>query len=218
MTDGRYRFPAYTRAERALDNAVHLIGLPAALAAVAWLLALACDRGSFLLVGSVAVYAVGLLGMLAASAAYHLTPPGPRKEVLRRLDHAMIFVMIAGTYTPFALNALAPIHGPAVCAAMWTAAGIGVVLKLAMPRRFERLGLLRCLVMGWAVVGFIPALAERLPRAGLHLLFAGGLAYTLGAALYTRNRWRFHTAGWHILVLVGAGLHVGAVRIAFLAG
>lgn len=181
-----------------------------------WLIVQASLRGGALLVSSLSVYATGLVGMLAASAAYHLARPGRAKALLRRADHSMIFVMIAGSYTPFALNALSRTGGVAVCAAMWGVAAVGVTLKLALPRRCERASLALCLVMGWTVLALLPWLARRLPEISLGLLLAGGLAYTIGAVLFTR-RWRFHIAGWHALVLLGAALHLGAVSTAFLA-
>ena len=92
-----------------------------------------------------------------------------------------------------------------------------MVLTLAAPRRFERLSLALHLVMGWAVVTVRPSLIARLPGAAVWQLSAGGLAYTVGTLVYARHRLRFHTVIWHLLVLLGAGLHVGAVKLAFLA-
>lgn len=210
-------FPVYTRAERGMDTVLHLLGVPSATVAAIWLIVQGCLHGGGLLVSSLAIYAIGLVGMLVASAAYHLVRPSRAKELLRRADHAMIFVMIAGSYTPFALNALSRAGGAAVCAAMWAVATLGVVLKFALPRRYERVSLVLCLIMGWTVLALLPWLVQRLPGLSVELLIAGGLAYTVGAALYTRHHWRFHTVYWHALVLVGAGLHLGAVSTAFLA-
>jgi hemolysin III len=214
----KHRFPTYTRAEHGLDSAVHLIGVPAAMVAVVWLLAGVRGAASTRLIASLAVYAVGLIGMLGSSAAYHLTRPGPAKDLLRRADHAMIYVMIAGSYTPLGLNVLEAPGGVLLCAAIWALAAVGIALKLAFPRRFERLSLALYLGMGWAVVSMIGPLIRDLPRLSLELLLAGGVVYSLGAVIYTRHNLKFHTVAWHALVLVAAGLHLAALHVAFVAG
>jgi hemolysin III len=215
MTPADHRFPLYSRAERRLDTAVHLIGLPVGAMAAAWVMALACASANARLIAAMAVYAVGLVGMLGTSAAYHLTPPGRAKELLRRADHAVIFVMIAGTYTPLALNVLAPPGGTALCAVIWALAAVGITLKLAFPRRFERLSLALYLGMGWAVLAMIGQLIERLPRLSLDLLVGGGVVYSLGALIYTRHRLKYHTVYWHALVLTAVCLHATAMHAAF---
>jgi len=215
MTPADHRFPLYSRAERRLDTAVHLIGLPVGAMAAAWVMALACASANARLIAAMAVYAVGLVGMLGTSAAYHLTPPGRAKELLRRADHAVIFVMIAGTYTPLALNVLAPPGGTALCAVIWALAAVGITLKLAFPRRFERLSLALYLGMGWAVLAMIGQLIERLPRLSLDLLVGGGVVYSLGALIYTRHRLKYHTVYWHALVLIAVCLHATAMHAAF---
>lgn len=217
-TRAHQHFPVYSRAERRLDNAVHLIGVPAGVAAAAWLLTEICrTTNSARLIASMSVYALGLIGMLGASAAYHLTRPGRAKELLRRADHAMIYVMIAGSYTPFALNVLEPPDGELLCAFIWSLAAVGITLKLVFPRRLEGLSLGLYLGMGWAVLFMIRPLIERLPSLSLDLLVGGGLVYSVGALIYTRRNLRFHTAVWHTLVLVAAGLHVTALHAAFRA-
>lgn len=216
-SNAEFGFPTYSRAERWLDTAVHLIGVPAGVAAALWLLAQVSRTASGQLILSMAIYAVGLVGMLGASAAYHLAGPGRAKELLRRADHAMIFVMIAGSYTPFALNGLAPPGGAVLCGLIWLLAALGIALKLLFPRRVERLSLALYLGMGWAVLAVIRPLIERLPAGSLGLLLGGGVVYSLGALIYTRRGIKYHTVVWHVLVLVAAGLHVSALYVAFLA-
>ncbi len=217
MTQILSRFPAYSHAERRLDNAVHLIGVPAGVVAAAWLLAEVCRTDSGRLIASMAVYSAGLIGMLVASAAYHLSHPGRTKELLRRADHAMIFVMIAGSYTPYALNVLEPAAGMGLCVFIWALAAVGIMLSLVFPRRFERLSLALYLGMGWAILTMIRPLIERLPAESFGLLVGGGVVYSLGALIYTRHGWKYHTAIWHAMVLVAAGLHATALHAAFLA-
>ena len=205
-----------TRAETNADRATHLLGVPLGVLAAIWLVGATWPTRNTLLIATIAVYAVGLVAMLSASAAYNLMRPGRAKELLRRLDHSTIYIMIAGTYTPLALNALDPPLSVVLCALVWSLAAAGIALKLAFPRRFERVSLALYLAMGWLVLGVIRPLIEHLPAEALALLVAGGVVYTVGALIYTRERWPFHRPIWHVLVLLAAGLHLTALYAAFL--
>ncbi len=206
-------FPRYTGAEIAADRAVHLVGLPAAIASVAWLVASAAPAATLKQIATLLIYGFGLIGMLAASAAYNLAPPSRAKALLRRLDHAMIFVMIAGTYTPFALNALGPRFGMPLCAAVWALAAAGVGLRLACFQRVERASLALYLGMGWLLLVVIRPLVAALPGGVLALLLGGGVIYSAGTLVHARGDGRvpFHNAIWHAMVLAAAGLHLAAV-------
>ena len=211
-------FPAYTATERSADLVVHLIGLPAAITSVAWLVATVWPASSLEQAASALVYGAGLIGMVAASAAYHLAPPGPAKARLRRLDHAMIFVMIAGTYTPFLLNALAPGLGVPLCVLVWALAAAGVGLKLAWHQRVERASLALYLGMGWLLLLVIRPILAALPADVLALLLAGGVIYSLGSLVHARcQHVPFHNAIWHAMVLAAATLHFAAVARVLLA-
>jgi hemolysin III len=134
------------------------------------------------------------------------------KELLRRVDHAMIFVMIAGTCTPFALSAFFPTSfGVLICAWVWCVAVTGALLKLAFHNGFERLLLALYLVTGWTVFGMSRAYADDLSDVALFLLVGGGLASSCGAYVQAQGRVPFHNAAWHGLVLLGACLHWAAV-------
>jgi len=204
-------FPSYTGAEVAADCAVHIVGLSAATACIAWLIASLGTGATARQVVAFLIYCAGLIGMLAASAAYNLASPSRAKSVLRRLDHAMIFVMIAGSYTPFALTALEPRVGTALLGAVWGVALTGVALKLACFNRIERASLALYLGMGWMVLVVIRPLITALPGAVLMLLLAGGVVYSLGALVHVRDRVPFQNAIWHAMVLVAAGLHLAAI-------
>jgi hemolysin III len=208
-------FPACVAAEIAADRVIHLVGVPAGVAAACGLMAAIGPTASAKLTASLLVYSFGLIGMLAASAAYNLSRPGRTKELLRRADHAMIFVMIAGSYTPFALNVLPRNSGRLLCASVWLLAAIGIGMKLAFPRRFERLSLVLYLGIGWSVLSVLGTLIALLPRDVLVLLLLGGVAYSLGALVHSLRRLPFHNAVWHALVLVGAGLHLAALSLQF---
>ena len=194
---------------------MHLFGLPAGIAAAAWLILTVGLPASPKVCATLLVYGAGLVGMLSASAVYHLTRPGPAKERLRRLDHAMIFVMIAGTYTPFALNVLPDRQGMVLCAVAWAIAAVGIALKLLYPRRLERLSLVLYLGMGWMVLSVLPSLIARMTHDVLVLLVLGGVAYSVGSVIHAMRRMRFQNAIWHLLVLLGAGLHLAALRLQF---
>lgn len=202
-----HRFPRFSAAELWADGVVHVVGLLFALGAVAFLVVrgLSMDSGFALI-----AYGAGLAAMLGASAAYNLWS-GPAKEWWRRVDHAMIFVMIAGSYTPFVVLRL---HGSAAAllgGVVWTGALAGVVLKLVFPRRFEKLSLVLYLALGWTLVlGFGP-LVDSLTARTLVLLLVGGGLYTLGVPLHLANRLRFHNAAWHACVLAAAICHFAAI-------
>jgi hemolysin III len=208
-------FPSYTAAETAADRIVHLIGVPAGVAAAGWLVgSVGANAGATLMI-SLLAYGGGLVGMLAVSAAYNLSRPGRPKTLLRRADHAMIYVMIAGSYTPFALNVLPRRDGLLLGGAVWLLAAIGIGVKLAFPGRFERLLLALYLGMGWLVLSMVRTLMTLLPHEVFLLLVLGGVAYTFGALLHSLRRVPFHNVAWHVLVLVGAGLHLAAIALQF---
>ena len=213
--DSRYEFPVYTAGERAADAIVHALGVIAGLIGAFWLLTVTAGRVSAAEMGSLVAYGAGLVGMLTASAAYHLTPPGRRKERLRRLDHSMIYVMIAGSYTPFAVNRLDGGTGLVLCAAVWAVAAFGVGLKLLYPFRFERLGFALYLGLGWAVLSVAEPLWRSLAPSTPLLLAVGGIVYTVGAVIHTMDRLPYHVPVWHALVVVAASCHFAAVAQEF---
>ncbi|CAH2599555.1 Hemolysin III family protein [Rhodovastum atsumiense] len=218
MSPSEFRFPSYTDSELAADRVVHFVGVPAAVVSAVLLFARADETGDPRLIVTISLYGVALIATLSLSAAYNLCPPCRRKEILRRADHAMIFAMIAATYTPFALNTLDAEDGIALCAVVWLLALGGIFVKLTKPYRYENTMIGLYLGMGWLIIGLIRTFIERLPEDALILLLAGGLVLSVGAFVHTRERLPYHNAAWHVLVLIGAGLHVQAVRAAFLTG
>ncbi len=208
-------FPSYTRLERTADACVHAASVLFSLAAVALLLIGAIGLPAAIFIGLI-VYSIGLIGMFAASAAYNLVSNVGVKEILRRLDHAAIFVMIAGSYTPFAL-VVGGAAGNALLAAVWVIAAIGVAIKLRFPRRFDRLSILLYLCQGWIVLLALDSITAALPSRALMLLVAGGVIYTLGVAFHLMERLRFHNVIWHIFVLGGAACQFIAVRDAVMS-
>jgi hemolysin III len=201
----------YYAGEIEADFAVHLIGtIVGALGATA-LLALAATSTNVAIFYSVLAYSVSLVAMLICSAAYHLRRSSSRRDVLRRLDHAAIFIMIAGTYTPFTVYIFGGWPALWLTSAMWLAALAGVFVKLAYPRRYEWASTGAYLIMGWAGISFVQPLVAVLARPILILLVSGGALYTMGACVHRWRRLPFHDAIWHSSVLAAAGLHYAAI-------
>jgi hemolysin III len=201
----------YHAAEFKADSGVHFVGMVGGAIAAPVLLALAAGSANAVIPWSVLTYGAGLLAMLGCSAAYHLGRSSERRELLRRFDHAAIFVMIAGTYTPFTAGILDGIYAAWATAAMWLAALSGVAIKLLRPRRFEWASTVVYLALGWAAVIFMRSLLARLDRPTLILLVAGGVLYSIGAGIHRWHRLPYHDAIWHGLVLIAAGCHYAAI-------
>ncbi len=205
----RFTFPDYSRAERIADAIVHCLGVPLGLAAAALLMARSLGQPDLFVV---AVYAAGLAGMLIASALYQLCPKGMLKERLRRFDRAMIFVMIAGTYTPISVMVLYRGFGVQLCLVLWAMAAIGIFMTLRYPRRFERAMLALYLCMGWMLLVLIRYAFMLLAPGVLALLIGGGVAYTIGAVVQG-TRMKFHNPVWHTLILVAVALQYAAIAL-----
>jgi hemolysin III len=199
----------YTQHEQTADAAVHILGIVFAINASLWLLWHVTGASVLL---SVSVYCVGLVAMIGCSAAYNLTPSSkPSKTILRRLDHAAIFIMIAATYTPFAVNRLGATSGSIILAVIWLCATFGVVMKLVWPRRFEWLSLGLYLAMGWVIITVIQPLSASLAQVNFWLLMGGGIVYSAGVIFYVMERIPYHRAIWHGFVLAAAVLQFGSI-------
>ena len=184
---------------------------------VAVLIAVVLPRHSALLTLGVTLYGCGLLAMLSLSALYHTTGHPSRRALLQRFDHAAIFVMIAGSYTPFALAKLGGPLGWGLLGLVWLAAALGATVKLLWPRHLEGRTVISCLLLGWTVVVAFGPLAAALPAWAVALLAAGGLLYSVGVVFHLWKRLAFHKAIWHGFVLAGASCHyvvvLGAVAL-----
>jgi len=198
----------YSRPEDRADAIVHVLGVLFAINAGAWLL---FHVSGLSVIVSVSVYCAGLFAMLTASAAYNLAPQGRTREILRRFDHAAIFVMIAATYTPFAANRLGHPAGDWILGAIWLCAGVGVAMKTLLPRRFELASVAFYIAMGWMIIAVIKPLVARVSVADLWLLLGGGLVYCAGVAFYLSERLPFHKAIWHGFVLLAAILQFASI-------
>ena len=199
----------YDRAEITADAVIHGIGLILGIAGVAILIAFAIGSPSGGLPAAI-IYGVGLLAMLGFSAAYNLWPSSRTKWILRRFDHSAIYLLIAATYTPFMAQMK---YGPlasTMLVVVWLVAAAGIVVKLALPGRFDRLSISLYLLLSWSGVMMCDVIAA-LPASTLWLLGAGGLLYTFGVIFHIWSSLRFQNAIWHAFVVFAAACHYTAV-------
>jgi hemolysin III len=200
----------YDRAEIIADGVVHAIGVCLGLIGAVRLVVMAV-KIERIDVAPILVYVIGLITMLAFSAAYNMWPVSPVKWVLRRFDHSAIYLLIAGTYAPFVGQMKNTLASVGLGIGVWLSAAIGMALKLALPGRFERLAVILCLLLGWSGVIAYDSLASAIPRSSLWLLAIGGILYSLGTVFHVWRRLRFHNAIWHGFVLLAASCHYSAV-------
>ncbi len=199
----------YDRAELWADGVIHVLGVALALAgAIAMLFYFLPDAPARTAISS-GVYLTSLLTALGLSAVYNIWPASPTKWFLRRFDHSAIYLLIAGTYTPFAMHM--GDRALPLLLFVWGVAVLGILLKLFLPGRFDRLSILLYLALGWSGVMVYDTMIHALPPAVFWLIAAGGLVYSLGVIFHVWERLRFQNAIWHGFVVVGAALHYCAV-------
>ncbi|MEM1383812.1 MAG: hemolysin III family protein [Pseudomonadota bacterium] len=202
-----------TRAELLADNAVHVTGVSAALLAVPTMIFLAVLwHSDASVVVAAAIYGLSMLAMFACSACYHMIPSTEWKDALRRLDHAAIYIKIAGTYTPFAVL-LGGETTAAILIGIWTAAVIGLCVKVAAPDRFQWIGLGLYLAMGWAAIVVGGPMIDGASAAGFWLMLTGGVLYTVGVPFHLWDSLPFQNAIWHALVLAASFVFYAAVLV-----
>lgn len=201
----------HSRHELLADCAIHILGLASGSIGAASLLALIAARGSWLEFGALSIYAVGLVAMLSCSAAYNLARNSRFRAFLRRCDHAAIFAMIAGTYTPFTVLALDGGWSVVLTTLIWSIAVAGIVLKLWQPRRFHSLSVAPYLLLGWVGLSAIFPLLQALGPTTFTLIAVGGVLYTVGVLFHVWERLPFQNAIWHGFVLAAAAVHYAAV-------
>src|ERR1700709_2164329 len=197
----------YDRAELIADGVVHGIGVLGWLVAPTVLIVLPAIYATPFEVAVVSVYVAGLLTMLVLSATYNLWPVSRAKWVLRRFDHSAIYVLIAATYTPFIMQVKDSVFPAALLIGVWCVAIIGIVLKLSLPGRFDRLSVGLYLAMGWSGFMLYDAVVAAPPAVALRFVVAGGALYSLGVIFHAWQRLRFQNVIWHSFVLLGAACH-----------
>jgi hemolysin III len=199
--------------EERINAWTHALGLLASLAALPLLIQFAARRGDGLAVLGMCVFGISLVGAYAASTMYHSVRPGPLKDLWLRVDYAAIYVLIAGTYTPFTLGALRGPWGIGLLIVVWTAALFGIYTKLKVGQRYPYLSTFAYLALGWLAVLIIKPLVDAIGWSGFRWLMAGGLAYSVGVIFFVggMRSMKFGHCAWHIFVLVGSACHVVAV-------
>ena len=211
-SEGQVEAPVGLFSTELANGITHGTGLALSQLGLVFLVLMAVARGSARHVVACAIYGFTLVLLYLASTLYHSIQAPRIKRVLRLIDHISIYLLIAGTYTPFTLVTLQGSLGWTLFGVIWGLALVGVVFKLCVPPgRWEAVSIVLYLGMGWvAVVAFKPLHAS-LSTAGLIWVFAGGLAYTLGVVFYFWHSIRHHHAIWHVFVMLGSACHFFAV-------
>jgi hemolysin III len=197
--------------EEIANSVSHGIGLLAALVGAPVLLLAAVGQGTTANVVGAGVFAATTVLLYLASTLYHALPPSRAKSVFRTLDHGAIFLLIAGTYTPFTLGVLRGALGWLLFGLVWTLAVAGVLLKVTTTFQHPVLSTALYLTMGWLALIAVRPFWLRVPPAGLLWLRAGGLSYTAGVAFFAATRLRYGHFVWHLCVLTGTACHFFAV-------
>jgi hemolysin III len=200
-----------SRREELANALTHGSGLAASLVGLPVLIWAASARGDTRQLVACSIFAVSLVLLYAASTIYHALPSSRAKHILRVVDHVAIYLLIAGSYTPFTLGVLRGAWGWTLFGVVWSLAVVGILHKTLLGFRFPRLSTVMYLGMGWLAVVAIGPLTRALPPAGFAWILAGGLCYTAGVALYVRDHLPYRHALWHLLVLAGSACHYAAV-------
>lgn len=197
----------YSLAEEILNAATHGLGILLSIVGLSVLVAYASLDGSPLLITSCAIFAGSLILSYSFSTLYHAIFHEKTKQIFRQFDHAAIYLLIAGTYTPITLIMLPKPLGWTVFAIIWTVSIIGIILKFVYPGRFKKTSMVLYLILGWFIIIVINKLFEAMPTGGLWLLLLGGIFYTVGIIFYLYKKLPYNHAIWHLFVLAGSSAH-----------
>lgn len=202
------KYSTYPAAEERINIYSHGLGL---VLSVGSLLLLILKARGVLEIVSVSVFATSLIALYGSSTLYHSTIDATRRARLRTVDHAMIYVLIAGTYTPFCLLVLHGTPGWTIFGVAWAMAATGIVVKLFHTGRYNRISTAMYVFMGWIIVFAIKPLIANFSIEGLAWLFGGGIFYTVGAVIYSIRRLPYGHATFHIFCLLGSACHMISV-------
>jgi hemolysin III len=203
----------YSPVEERINIASHAVGLFLSVLATFLLFKKSMLSGDILNFISALVFGFSLMALYGASTCYHCARQPALRQKLRIIDHASIYCLIAGTYTPFALLILKGTTGWVIFSITWLMALVGIVLKLFFTGRYQLVSTLMYVFMGWIIVFVFDPLKESLPDTGLDWLLAGGFFYTVGAALYAIKKIKFNHAIFHLFVLAGSFCHFLSVYL-----
>jgi hemolysin III len=201
----------YSEKEERLNIITHAFGLLLSVIGLPFLISKSLSFEGFWKPASLVIYGLSLIVLYAASTFYHAAKDPRLRRKLNIFDHAAIYVLIAGTYTPFTILVLEGPLGWTIFGLTWTFALTGIILKLFYTGRFDKLSTALYLLMGWQIMFVINPLMERFSTEGLQLLFAGGVFYTIGAVLYSIKKLPYNHAIFHVFVLLGSVCHFFSV-------
>lgn len=201
----------YSLLEERFHAWTHGIGALLSVVGLAWMLNISMGVGDPWRIAASAIYGTSMILLFVASTLYHSERDVERRRFYKLLDHCAIYLLIAGTYTPFLLVAMRSGLGWTLFVAVWILAILGIAFKIVFGHRFPRLSLAGYLLMGWLVVVAGPQVAEAVGPMGMRWMVAGGLCYTLGAVFYAMSRIWFNHVIWHVFVLAGGACHFLAV-------
>ncbi len=202
-----------TRGEEIANSITHGLFLIAAIIAMPLLVAKSIRTENNLIITATCIFVVAVILVYFISTLYHAMPRNKNKERMRIVDHGAIYLLIAGTYTPFALNVIKGNWGWFLFTAEWSIAIVGIALLYYTGLKYRRLSLFFYLIMGWLIVVAIKPLWINLPALGLALVIIGGMSYTLGVSFYRVSHLNFRHFIWHLFVLLGTACHIVAVYL-----
>ncbi|MEH6358931.1 MAG: hemolysin III family protein [Pseudomonadales bacterium] len=201
-----------TVGEEIANTFSHGLGLGIAVFGSVYMIQYSIQHSSAKFIVGTCIFSATMIFLYLASALYHGLPKGKAKRIFQNIDHSAIFLLIAGTYTPFTLGVLNGVWGWTIFGVIWTLAAIGITLKVIYKTSHAILFTCLYLLMGWVIVLAIDLLLDRVPTAGLLWLLAGGLSYTLGVVFFaTDSQLKYGHSVWHLFVIVGTGCHYFAI-------
>jgi hemolysin III len=201
----------YTVLEEILNSVTHGAGALVSIAGLVFLIVFSSTYGQASHIASCTVFGISLVLLYTASTLYHSFQKPNIKHVLKILDHSCIYVLIAGTYTPFMIVIVRGALGWTIFAIVWSLTILGIIFKAFFVNRFKIVSTLAYILMGWLIIFAFKPLFQTLPGSGIAWLVAGGLAYTLGTIFYAWKTLPFNHAIWHLFVLAGSVCHFMAV-------
>lgn len=201
----------YSPIEEKVNTISHAIGLILSIIALVFLVTYANLQGDAWHIVSFSIFGASLITLYAASTSYHSAKKPELRNRLKIIDHASIYVLIAGTYTPFTLVTLNGTIGWVIFGITWGLALTGIILKLFFTGKYDLFSTIVYVIMGWVIVFAIKPLIGNLPLEGILWLVAGGISYTIGAVLYSIKKIKFNHAIFHMLVLIGSFCHFMSV-------
>lgn len=208
----------YSEKEELINIISHAVGFVLSMAALIFLVYYSIIAGTVWHIVSFSIYGSSLIILYLASTLYHAAKEPKKRAHLKVFDHAAIYVLIAGTYTPFLLVSLNGPWGWSLFAVVWTAAIAGIILKVFFAGRYIKTSTMAYILMGWVIIIAIKPLMENLSAGGLHWLFAGGIFYSIGAVFYIFKKLQYNHAIFHFFVLGGSICHFISVFFYVLPG